>query len=403
MLRRENVVLCVVLLIGYSSHQLAAQDRPDLCLQALKVAAYNEYKVNQTSSSDERFHHAFCDAVHTKEQDQSETSGDLLTAAFFLSLKNDQSSLKEYEHTYCETTSYSSRYDLEYSFWKRVVNGDALAEFNKCMEIATPTSGLIGGSKALGQCGFEATIKFVPASPKNQQFARMSKDAALINADCKTIPYKNQKIDEAGMPITCKRFGRDDSFIVLFTDQGPYTIAAPSMPAPEKPAAIPAPPLWDDNDPKTNQPFSQDFIVAWPSQMAGGQCSPGGAGWTNCSGTLSVAPAGVITSVSYVCSSGYTDKGDQFCHWSYNRLAEKGRDPDVSVNGANFTWYRRYNTSSGMSETYHVQFKMPHQKNAIEQQYDQAMQDYQARVKENVCPWKPSPPSSSHWFWPSNK
>jgi len=372
-----------------------AQSRPDLCLQALKAAAYNEYKVTEKSSWEQHFHHAFCDAVHKKEQNQSSTSGDFLTDALFLHLQDDRSSLQEYDHTYCESTSLDTRYDLEYSFWSKVVAGDALGKFNECMKIVTPTNGLITDVQTLDQCHFNASVKFTPTSPKNQQFARMNHDATLLNASCGKIPYKSQKIDEAGIPVTCARFGRQGSFIVLDTDQGPAVISVPDLPLPQKPPAIAAPPEWDDVDPATNRPYAQDFNVNWPGVPAGTTCNPLGSGWTQCSGKFSLPAGAVVSAVSYACSSGYTDKGDQYCHWSYHRDNAQGRAGDVALDSNSFTWYRRYNTGSGMSETYHATYKVPHKKTAAENQYDKDLAEYDQKVKENVCPWNPTAPPTS--------
>lgn len=377
-----------------------AQNGADVCLAALKTAAHDEYSVNEKTDWEQHFHHAFCDALHKKQQNNSSQSGDLLTDAIFLHLQSDQSSLAEYDHTYCASTAIDTSYALQYSFWSKVVHGDALSKFNECMRIVTPSSGLITSSQNLDTCHFAAKIKYVPSGSNNQRFARVKRDATLLNASCGSIPYKGQKITAAEIPVSCTRFGRTGSFVILDTDQGDAVISAPDLPLPAMPGPPPDAPKWDSADPITGQPYKAVFSIQKGLIGAGKypNVSCIGAGWTNCQGSFSL-PAGALipneANILYQCGSGSNEDGHAYCGWSYNRDPHKGYAGDVVVTGNSFTWYRRYNTDKDMLETYTVSFLMPHQKTRVELQYERDIATYRKEVMTNPCPWIPGPKSSS--------
>jgi hypothetical protein len=79
--------------------------------------------------------------------------------------------MQQYDHTYCSDQTLNTSYALDYCFWSKIVNGDALGKFNECMRIVTPHTGLIYESASWSGCSFSATVKFVPSSNTNQQYA----------------------------------------------------------------------------------------------------------------------------------------------------------------------------------------------------------------------------------------
>ena len=369
--------------LGISSSH--AQQCANICLSALKEAAYDETKVFDKSKSEQHYRNSFCDAVHKKQQNNSSVSGDLLTDYFYGSMTSDQSSLAEYDHTYCQSTSLDSSYSLDYSFWSKVVKSDALDKFNSCMKICRPPNGLHVDQESLDTCHFVAKASYTPGSSSNQQYARMNHDANLVNASCENIPYKGLKIQQQEMTFKCTRFGRDGSFVVMDTDQGGAVITVPPLPLPAKPVEPPPPPKWDTVDPDTNKPYTATFQVhkvAIPT-LPGAVCAGG-----TCYQTLSVPAGGLISdakNVSWDCVSGFNEDHHAFCGWSVNR--QHKYDADVVVNGGSFTWYRVYETAQDMVETYTVTYAMPHRPTAAELQFKKDMAEYNRQASSDPCPW----------------
>jgi hypothetical protein len=317
-------------------------------------------------------------------------------------MTDDRSQLAEYDHTYCQSTSLDTSYSRDYSFWAKIVKGDALGKFNSCMQICKPPNGLMSDAQVLDTCHFVAKVKFVPTSSENPNFAKMDRDADLVNASCDSVPYKGQKIAAQEIPVKCTRFGRDGSFLILATSQGGAVISVPAIPPPAKPAPIPDPPQFDSADAK-GQPYVATFqIVKGQVRTTPGVTCAG----NTCTGTFKVPAGGVIPDVNHVdysCGGGVNQNNDPFCAWSYHRPPGGGNVKDVAVNGDTLTWYRYYNTDKDMIETYTVRYDMPHTPTAAEVQYAKDMEEYKKQLAIDPCPWTPPPKSwlSQEWsqFW----
>ena len=354
---------------------LAADSNALVCLEGLKAAARDEYGFNDTAQSRREFHTAFCEAVKQKLQSNTSVGLSIPVAKMLASLDASHEQLSEFQRNYCRQDSSLEEFFRSTQVVQSLVHGDPLSRFNECMRIADRKNGITAQTQPIDRCSFAVTARYDRTAEKNPATAPVKGTPAVFNGHCSNVPRVLSAQDRT---FTCRRSGWAGTTVLFDTEQGPVFVQTDDL---ERPARPEEPKIPATDTVSTPIPVTKSSL-ACAANMHDNE-------WRNCSGPLTAPAGATITNVSYACSGGQNQNGDNYCNWSYHRDPAKGRQADVQWSGNTANWYRRYNTPQDVSETYTITYTIPHTPSADEtkrlNQYAADLQAWTTALAADPC------------------
>lgn len=362
------------------SHSQSIRISGDQCVEALRIVAKNEYKIEDDKVLDTRFHDAFCDAVKDKKQSKQKTNADALYGAFFLSLSNDESQLSDYERRYCRTTSSSTNFKSSYRFYASVVNPNAASEFNICMDKvrqALGTRGVLAEVKRSDSCHAVVALSYVRPGEDGPLTARV-KNVVPYNLACDKFP---SQLTASAAPVSCRRIAWGPASLAVGTTQTFPEIELPS----ENPPAPPSQPVFPQVDART---ATAEVIGRY---VSGSTAVPGTDGRLTY-GTIPLEKGAGNVSVSYTCTGG-----EGLCGWTFGNYKTGGTHEEKYgpnwqfTSDGNVRWTRWWqgDAKNAITERYTVAYTVPHILTAAEKEqqalYLDQLEKHRTLVSTGPC------------------
>lgn len=370
--------LGVAILCWLSAHAQAKGETKD-CVEALRIAARDEYKLADDKSLDTAFSDAFCDAVKSKRESKSKQDGSALYGAFFATLSNDQSELSNYDRTYCRDTRSKLNFKSAYRSWASVVHGEPLQQFNLCMKTAMQGAASRGIFSEVGVTDACHTVVGAAYRPTGDgpKTAKVN-SVHTYNVQCSNVP---SVLKANVQKFECRRTSWGAGVLSLGTSQEPIDINFDAL----TPPAPPSPPAVSATDTKT-----ATFIVKRAAYDAGVTCVHDGR---QCDGPISLGAGSQVLSVTYSCTGPVNQNGHGYCGWSFgDRGAASYAANWKQVGDGELRWFRYWDgdASRAIVETYTVAYTAPHAPTAAEvaqlATYEAELTKHRALIATGPCP-----------------
>lgn len=349
-----SAVVAVFLSAGLTGHAADANADLQVCVEGLRIAAKNEYKIEDDKGLDTMFRDTFCEVVKDKRESSSKTDASAGYKLLTLSMSNDQSQLTEYQRDYCRDTNSTLKFTTNYRFAATLVTGDPLVQFNSCV------ANVLNGSSGRGGVEYEvehrdacyADIK-VAFRPKVQGPTTASINSVQpYNVDCTAIPETLTANDQT---FSCHKTTWGPASLLVGTTQEPVEIKFPAS----KPPPVSAAPVIPATDIRT-ETFSWSRGGGYQPPV---DCVHDGR---MCTGTISLPAGTKVQSVVYACTGGTNQNGQAYCAWSFGNKGGADWNAQYTANWSAVTGgvvWRRYwdgGASAGLSESYTVTYTVPH-------------------------------------------
>ena len=355
-MQRFHQVIAVAMLVPACMSCNASDANADLqvCLEALRTAAKNEYSIQDDKSLDTMFRDTFCDVVKHKLSSSSKSDASAAFKLISASVTNDQAQLSEYDRQYCRDKSGSLKFTGNYRLSASIVTGNPLTEFNAC--VAAVVRGRPASARGVeyervrrDACYSEVKVAFRP-TVKGPDRAEVE-SVHSYNVDCSTFP---KKLTANFKALSCRKTTWGSGSL-LGTTQEPVEIEFPAEASPPPPAA-PLIPTTDSN----TETFRWSRGSGYEPQV---DCVHNGR---MCTGRIILKPGAVIQSVVYACTGGTNENGHSFCGWSFGNKGAPDWNGQYAANwspatgGAVWSRYWDGGASAGINESYTVTYTLPH-------------------------------------------
>lgn len=375
------------LLLSASLAGYAAEANADLqiCVDALRVAAKSEYKIEDDKTLDTMFRDTFCEVVKDKRESKSKTDASAAYKLLSLSISNDESQLADYQRDYCRDTNSTLKFTTNYRFSASVVTGEPLVQFNACvanvMKGRSESRGIEYEMKQRDACYSDIKVAF---RPKVQGLPRTAKVNSVqpYNVDCSAVP---KTLTANYQTFSCRKTTWGLASLLGGTTQEPMEIEFPAT----KPPPAPAAPVIPATDSRT-----ETFV--W--SRGGGYQPPVSCVHDGrmCTGTISLPAGAKFQSAVYACTGGPNQNGHNRCGWSYGNKGGDGWNEQYKANvsevSGGLVW-RRYwdgDKDAGISESYTVTYTVPHvdtpEVAGQRAAYIEAMAKYNDSLLNGPCP-----------------
>ena len=368
--------LTIASLASLASTSAGALDGPQVCLEALKVAARDELKLSNSVNLDDYVHDQFCDAVKSKQQSKSSTNASALTASFVGKLSDDRQTLSNYEHNYCRDTEGKTKFTTAYNLWSSTVHGEPLDKFNSCMTAFAPNAGNFWKRvETTSACYSTATVAFRPTLAVTA-VAKVN-DIEPTNVSCRSIPAE---IGPAEVTITCRRTGWDAGHLALNTSGGSVNFDFPAQTIPRAPSR----PTFAERDTVHQR-------LTWRRTLheVDYTCVNDGR---DCQGPLPLPAGAVLTEVQWSCEGATNQNGHGLCGWSFSDGNKTSHEKNVvEVTPGQWRWYRYWDGDQNwVTEHYDMTYTVPHVTTAGDREqlarYDEQRAEYDTTLKNGPCP-----------------